>query len=156
MANGSYCGQCDGKREWCGACYEVLRGRAPGKATGKRGAAPFVTDSTGEPAPTEKRKKKPAQPAADQEPPQPWRGRYPTLWKLLTQGDETGGTLKANTTLLIVLDGGRVKLCLNDRPLGRSAWLTVRELPEGFGELEAALADGSLKWRRSKTPPAAR
>lgn len=98
-----------------------------------------------------------------EQPPQPiatvtqaadhWRESLPLLWRHLTEGRGPDGSNRLTSTLLVFLEGGRIKLALHDREESRIAFLTVAGLPEGFIELESGLAAGRLHWRRKRPFP---
>lgn len=62
---------------------------------------------------------------------------------------EEGGTRKTSTLLLFV-DAGTLKACLNDRSVGRAAFVSANSLRGLLDALEAGLMEDALEWRSSK------
>lgn len=81
----------------------------------------------------------------------PDRGQFldasPLTWAMLTDDVWDDGTARERSTLLILADGGVVKLWLNDRALGRACWISGESLEEAFNSLESALYAGTAAWR---------
>lgn len=147
---GSYCRQCDGD-PWCGACYEVKKGRlTAGKshavASPDDGITAAAPPSAGQP------EQVPAQPAPIEPDPvsRSWRVLYPKLWAMVTQGRNEDRTVRVTSTLTVFLEGSRIKLSIHDRERGLIAFLTVSGLPEGLAQLEEGLMQGTLDWRKKR------
>jgi len=72
--------------------------------------------------------------------------KYPAFHKFCSErvvGDQTYTT----NTVTIVWEDGVYKLCLNNRPWGRSSWLSKAELPECFRTADTLLATNTVRWR---------
>lgn len=73
----------------------------------------------------------------------------PTLVAYLTDSAWDDGSKRETSTLTVFAEHGRIKLCLNDRENGRSAWVSGRTLEDALAGLEADLAGGEADWRKS-------
>lgn len=71
------------------------------------------------------------------------------LWAMLTDDKWDDGSFRERATLLLLCDGGIVKLWLNDKALARSAWVSGTSLEEALCTLEAGLYDDTVGWRAS-------
>lgn len=76
-----------------------------------------------------------------------FRSEFPSLHEYLTQAKWDDGSLRTTSTLLIFIDQGVLRLCLNDRENSRSCFFTAAEFGEGMAKLESALATGKVEWR---------
>lgn len=72
---------------------------------------------------------------------------FPTIAAYLTEATWDDGATRELATLLLFVDGTRWKLCLNDRALGRVAFVTGADPEEALTQLEDGLARDSLDWR---------
>lgn len=71
----------------------------------------------------------------------------PTLLEYLSETQYDDGSPRQTATLTVFVETGVVKLCLNDRDLGRTAWVTSDSLENAIAAMEGRLADGSADWR---------
>lgn len=134
--------------DWCGECYSNCRGRSnyKGHASYRR-----CRGLTG-PAPWEKPVKKPVvTPAGAPVEGVPVAGSvmgpYPDVWAMLTDDRWDDGSPRERSTILILVDGGTVKLWLNDRAMGRAAWVSGETVEGALEALNGALYDGTVAWR---------
>lgn len=141
---------------WCGLCYENRRGRQYHK--GHRWAsllrpkeghsmATYVQRVTGAPGS-----------AASGDPVLLAGGLLesaPALMEYLTLTAWDDAKPRKTATLLLFVEEGQWKGCLNDRDAGRSLWVTGGSVEGVVATLEARLASGGGEWRRSygKGPP---
>jgi len=72
---------------------------------------------------------------------------YPTVWSYLTDSKWDDGSRRERATILIVADGGVVKLWLGDKACNRSCWTTGESLEQAFTILEEQLSTSSAAWR---------
>lgn len=77
----------------------------------------------------------------------------PTVWEWLTTTAFEDGDSRIPSTLLILSEGGRVKVCLNDRASSRSTWKSGQTLDAALLSLDEALAADNCEWRESQGPP---
>lgn len=77
--------------------------------------------------------------------------RFPALWEYLTETADEEGKARQTATLLITLDGDRLKAWFNDRDNSRSAWVSGSTLTGVLESLEEGLKGDELDWRF--TPP---
>ena len=78
-----------------------------------------------------------------------FRARYPALYEWLSLDQYDDGQPRETATLLVFLDDGAFKVCLNDRDQGRSLWATGGSFDASLQALEAFLATGEGDWRSS-------
>jgi len=79
---------------------------------------------------------------------------FPTLWEYLSGDCWDDGSPRVTATMLVFVEDGMVKVCVNDRALQRKCWMTGRSPEAAFSALEAALAQGNVEWRPDKQPGA--
>lgn len=77
-------------------------------------------------------------------------GLYPTLWEYIASVRWEDGTARQPSSLLLFIEDGYAKLCLNDRELQRTGWATGASVAEAAEALEAALATGRIEWRKAR------
>lgn len=63
------------------------------------------------------------------------------------------GSRRVGSTLMVFIDSGTVKACLNDRDQGLAAWVSSGSLTGVLEALERGLVSDSLDWRQ---PPQGR
>lgn len=73
----------------------------------------------------------------------------PTLWAMLADVSWEDGSPRTTSTMTVFAEAGLVKLCLNDRDGGATAWASAASFELACEALEARLKDGSLEWRRA-------
>lgn len=76
--------------------------------------------------------------------------RWPALLEFLTATAWPDGEARQTGSLLVFVDEGTLKACLNDRSQGSVAFVTGRGLADLCDVAEASLQTDSLDWRRSK------
>jgi hypothetical protein len=74
----------------------------------------------------------------------------PLLWDMLTDTMWDDGKPRVPSTILLLCDGGSVKLWLNDRATDRTAWIAAECLERAFLALEEGLATCSVMWRQGE------
>lgn len=135
---------------YCGLCYSNRRGRSNYK--GHSGYRQFPR------APEEiaMRFVKPAA-SADAEPVKdpavtgcPFPSEYPALWEYLTASRWEDGRPRQTATLMVCVEDGRFKGCVNDRANGRSVWVSAGSFTGLLGAVEAVLQSGQAEWRRNQ------
>lgn len=75
------------------------------------------------------------------------RAEYPWLFEYMNTTAWDDGTARETATLMLLVEDGWLKACLNDRAGGRSLWVTGSALVEVLGSLEGHLAAGTGDWR---------
>jgi len=78
------------------------------------------------------------------------KSEYPTLHDYLACEVWEDGKHRKTSTLLLFVDEGSLKLCLNDRALLRQAFISARTLTEALSLLEDGLYSDSIIWRANK------
>ena len=85
---------------------------------------------------------------------------FPTLHAFLTDTTYDDRSPRTTATLLIFVENGVLRCCVNDRDNNRSVFFTCEEVAGLFMAAENALCSGSADWRtrggyqnnREKTP----
>lgn len=72
---------------------------------------------------------------------------YPLLWTYLTDDTWDDGKPRERSTLMLICEGGVLKVWLNDKALRRSVWVTGESPEDAMGALEQGLRDECLPWR---------
>lgn len=80
-----------------------------------------------------------------------WPSEFPGLWEYLTLTKFPDGAPRQTATLMVTMDDGTFKGCLNDRANGRSAWVSSRSPTGLLHVLEARLQEDSLEWRKNQS-----
>lgn len=76
-----------------------------------------------------------------------FQGRFPTLYEYLTCDKWEDGTARATSTLLLFLDAGILKGCINDRAMSRSLFVGGSTLQSLLEAAEEALRAENPGWR---------
>ncbi len=77
---------------------------------------------------------------------------FPTLIEFLFSTRWEDGTSRLPGTLLIFMDGGRLKACLSDRDQGLVAFVTGGSTSELLSASERLLDDEGADWRPQRKP----
>lgn len=72
---------------------------------------------------------------------------YPSLMGYLACDRFDDGSPRQTATLLMFFEQGGLKMCLNDRHLSRSAFVTAATFCEVMDKLELGLTNDTLEWR---------
>lgn len=72
---------------------------------------------------------------------------YPTLYEYLSLTRYEKGESRVTSTLLIFVENGVLRICLNDRDNNRSVFFTGETLECALASLEAALLSDRVEWR---------
>lgn len=73
--------------------------------------------------------------------------QFPTLNDYLTVTKWDDGRIRTTATLLIFVDNGSLKVCINDRDNSRSAFVSEATFAALLDTLEAKLTAETLDWR---------
>jgi len=76
-----------------------------------------------------------------------WASLYPTLYSYLTERVYGDGKSRVTSTLLIFLEDGVLRICINDRDNNRSAFITGQTIDEALASIEAKLCGDTMEWR---------
>lgn len=135
---------------WCGQCYSNRRGRSNFRGhSGYRKARPRLL-------PWEAALQKPsADDAVSGVAPHAFSDdefvrRWTNLFHYLADVKWDDGSSRETATLMLVFDSGRLKACINDRAMSRTAWVSGESLEGLFDRLDAGLGADSLEWRAAK------
>jgi len=79
-----------------------------------------------------------------------FKREYPRLYNYFSDTKWDDGTARKTTTLLLFLEAGMVKLCLNDRATNRQAFISARTLTEALTLADEGLSQDSVDWRPVK------
>lgn len=77
---------------------------------------------------------------------------YPKLYRFLVEKRGTGQTYSTGCLVLFV-EAGCYKLCLNDRPYNRSAFVSGKTFGLALGAAEAGISSGRVQWRKKGYKP---
>lgn len=73
--------------------------------------------------------------------------KTPGVWEYLTINRYDSGEPRLTSTLMVVVEDGKVKCCLNDREQSRSLWVAADSLEGALLVLESLLDDDRAIWR---------
>lgn len=76
--------------------------------------------------------------------------QMPALLEFLTLTVYPDGSVREPSSLIVLIEGGRFKVCLNDRGEGRTLWRTGDTLEDALLSLEEPLQLGEADWRTSR------
>lgn len=74
----------------------------------------------------------------------------PALWEYLTLSRWEDGATRRTATLLVMVDEGTLKACLNDRDAERSLWVTGGTFQGLLAAIEERLKEGTGEWRKNQ------
>jgi hypothetical protein len=74
----------------------------------------------------------------------------PNLCEHLILTEYADGTPRQTSTLLIFIDHGVLKLCLSDREIGRTCFVTGKTFEEALKNLDKGLGDDTVDWRTKR------
>jgi len=77
-------------------------------------------------------------------------GLYPNLYAYMTQDAWEDGGTRATTTVLFFFERGEMKLCVSDRDLQRSFFVTGSDFASLLETAEAMLENGEPDWRQKR------
>jgi len=77
-------------------------------------------------------------------------GRYPALWEFLTLERWDDGKPRKSGTVLLFIEAGLWKSCLNDRDGGRVAFAAAATQEALLQAVEGQLQGGRVEWRKSR------
>jgi hypothetical protein len=75
---------------------------------------------------------------------------YPALHEFLLMDKWDDGNERVTGTIILFLDGNRIKLMLNDKDCGRVGVVSGRSVYECLEAADAALEDDAVDWRKSR------
>lgn len=75
---------------------------------------------------------------------------YPAVYEYLTLTKWEDGTQRQPSTMLLLVEEGFMKACLNDRANQRSAWVSGASLTDTMKCLDDGLKDDTLVWRKNQ------
>lgn len=81
---------------------------------------------------------------------------YPAVWEYLVVSVWPDGKARERASLLMVVEDGMWKGCVNDREHGRSLWRSGETLLALLASLDEGLRKGAGDWRRAKPQGKAR
>jgi len=76
-----------------------------------------------------------------------WAKSLPALTEYLTATKYDGGQGRVTSTLLLFLENGVLRLCLNDRDNNRSTFMSGETVDMALHALDAALSSDTADWR---------
>lgn len=75
---------------------------------------------------------------------------HAAIWEYLAECEGNDGKTRLTSTLLVFVEDGLVKLCLNDRQHSRTAWVSAETLTKALAGLDQQLRDDTCEWRRPR------
>jgi hypothetical protein len=132
---------------WCGQHYEKVRKRSGGrhrarperKICGKIGDAIMgLSRPSDNPSPVR---------VAGAGVASAFAAGNPVLWEYLTADQYDDGSRRTPSSLLVFVESGVVKVCLNDREVDRTLWASGGSLEDALAALDLKAGDGSADWR---------
>jgi len=78
--------------------------------------------------------------------------KLPALAEFLAADKWGDGADRVPGTILIFVDAGTLKACINDKDQDAVAFLTARTMQELLESIEAGLRSGKLDWRAQRAP----
>jgi hypothetical protein len=75
---------------------------------------------------------------------------YPSLVEFLTRTEFEDGSARQTGTLMLFVEDGRLKVCLNDRAEGLVGFHSFQSLDTILGELEGCLDKDGVDWRKTR------
>jgi hypothetical protein len=79
-----------------------------------------------------------------------WAKGIPLVLEYLTQTAWEDGKPREVATITIVAEGGSWRVCLNDRAMSRSCWISGETVHKALEALEKALQEDKAGWRATK------
>ena len=141
-------------RDWCGSCYEGLKGRAT-----RRGHTSACGHMNKRRSVNVASFKGPVPSAAGAVGVvRPWMDAQldavaPALRGWLGDADDDDGHPRDGGTMLLFVEDARLKCCLHDRQTGYKAFCSAYSWEELLGVVEELLATGKGDWRAPKEQP---
>jgi len=80
-----------------------------------------------------------------------FRAAYPAMAEFMMGDEGTPPEDGKTATLLLFVEEGLFKVCLNDRAQDVSGWASGATFDQVLASLESALQDGTLAWRSRPT-----
>lgn len=78
------------------------------------------------------------------------RVKFPRLVEYLEEVKWDDGSKRETSTLMLLVEDGWLKACLNDRAMGCSLWVTADTVEAALDALEGHLERGDGEWRVRK------
>lgn len=76
-----------------------------------------------------------------------WMRTYPAIWEYLTLEVHEDGAPRERSMLMILVEDGIVKGCIQDRDQGQSLWASGSGVPGVLEALDRHLQAGTGEWR---------
>jgi len=77
---------------------------------------------------------------------------WPCLWAFLTAVEWSPGDSRVLGTVTLYLDGGKLKVCFNDKDAGEVGFATLDPDLPVLDAVERCLREDRVDWRRPKAP----
>jgi len=81
-----------------------------------------------------------------------WGEAYPDLWEFATLDRWPDGSARQLGTMLLCVEGGMVKLWLNDKDGGLSCWVSGDSVSSVFKRADVVCGGGEGDWRVPRQP----
>jgi len=76
---------------------------------------------------------------------------YPALYEYLTSTTYPDGSKRETSTILVFVDDGQLKVCLNDRETSLMLWSSGESFEESLLVMDELLRSDNPPWRESKS-----
>lgn len=76
--------------------------------------------------------------------------RFMALFEYVSESAWPSGRPRQTSTLMMFVEDGLVKLCLHDRALQRSLWVSGDSWESALTGMEVQLSSGKCEWRKDK------
>jgi hypothetical protein len=77
-------------------------------------------------------------------------GSYPALVEFLTRDRYQDNSIRERGTVLLFVEGGRLKACLNDKDAALVGFTTIDTLDDVSMALDKALREDKVDWRKQR------
>jgi len=77
--------------------------------------------------------------------------QLPGVLEFLTADTYPDGQIRKRSTLMVFVEDGTLKACLNDRDAERTLWRSGQSLEDVLLAIEVALVEPGTDWRRSSS-----
>jgi len=79
-----------------------------------------------------------------------WMMAYPAIWEYMTLEEHEDGAARERSLLMILVEDGIVKGCVQDRDQGQSLWASGTGVPGVLEALDRHLQEGTGEWRQMR------
>jgi len=81
---------------------------------------------------------------------QEWAANHPAIWEYLTLEQHDDGSVRQRSMLMVLVEDGVCKVCVQDRDQGKSLWVSSSSITGALAALESHLQGGTGDWRQMR------